>query len=126
MTIQGESMTDAPYTPGDVVNGHRLTVQSDGSQVWLPVEVGVEHKLGDIVNGHRLTEDNGSLVWLPLAADAKSKQSRLGLWVAVGAVGALLLIITIVGGLNWGARLVASQVTANNLATEVAVEPTQS
>ena len=97
----------AQYKPGDIANGHRLTEQPDGSMAWLPVQADpapVEperYNPGDIANGHRLTaRPDGSLVWLPLADEAKPKKSRRGLWITLGAVGAILLFIIIVGNLG--------------------------
>lgn len=107
-------MTDPRHKLGDIVNGHRLTQQPDGSQVWLPteaspqpepVDVGSQHKPGDIVNGHRLTDQNGTLVWLPVDVDPTPKKSKRPLWITLGALGAVLLLIIIIGSLNRGSRV---------------------
>ncbi|MFC0680258.1 Ltp family lipoprotein [Lysobacter korlensis] len=118
------------YKVGDVVNGHRLTQQADGSLAWLPVAavpveattpVGAasrastpsdppgapDYKVGDVANGHRLTQQSdGSLAWLPVeasapaAAAAPAKKSKKGLWITLGAVGAVLLLLIVIGSLN--------------------------
>lgn len=96
-------MTDPQHKLGDIVNGHRLTEQPDGSQVWTPVGTEQQHNPGDIVNGHRLTQQpDGSLAWLPLGENATPKKSRRPLWITLGAVGAVLLLVIIIGSLNRG------------------------
>lgn len=63
--------TNQTYKPGDVANGHRLTEQPDGTQVWLPIE-----------------------------AEAKPrKKSRKVLWIVLGAIAAALLFIIVVGSI---------------------------
>lgn len=104
-------MTDPQFKLGDIVNGHRLTEQPDGAQAWIPVSTEQPHRPGDIANGHRLTQQpDGSLVWLPLSEGPKQK-SRRPLWITLGAVGAVLLLIVIIGSLNRGST--AEQVAAD-------------
>jgi hypothetical protein len=94
-------MTDPQYKPGDIANGHRLTKKTDGSLVWEPLGSGPQHQLGDIANGHRLTtRPDGSLVWLPVGADPQPRKWRRGLWITLGAVGAVLLLFIVIGSLN--------------------------
>ncbi|MDF1479556.1 Ltp family lipoprotein [Leifsonia sp. H3M29-4] len=84
------------------------------------------YKPGDVVNGHRLTENvDGSLVWLPLASEPRSKQSRRGLWITLGVVGAVLLLI-IIGALNRDPRsdkLPVADATPNAADAESAEAP---
>ena len=93
------------HKPGDIVNGHRLTDQPDGSWVWLPVnagpqpepaDVGTQYKPGDVVNGHRLTDQDGTMTWLPVL-DAAPKKSRRGQWIAWGVSTAAVLALLIFG-----------------------------
>jgi hypothetical protein len=94
-------MTDPQYKPGDIANGHRLTKKTDGSLVREPLGSGPQHQLGDIANGHRLTtRPDGSLVWLPVGADPQPRKWRRGLWITLGAVGAVLLLFIVIGSLN--------------------------
>lgn len=99
-------MTDPNHQLGDIVNGHRLTEQPDGSLAWLPVNADPtpvtpqEHKPGDIVNGHQLTEQpDGSMVWQPLVTQPPKKKSKLWLWLPLGVVGGVLLLIIVIGSI---------------------------
>jgi len=133
-------MTDPQYKPGDVVNGHRLTQQPDGSLAWLPVgaepqhkteaepqhESGAEpqHRPGDVVNGHRLTEQgDGSLAWLPVSAELKPGKSRRGLWITLGAIGGVLLLIIIIGSLNRGSGVKDTAAEQAAPTSEASAEP---
>lgn len=147
-------MSDQQYQPGDIANGHRLTPQPDGSLAWIPVGPEHQWQPGDIANGHRFTQQpDGSMAWLPFdapqyaptdamttqmpanqtgaqpvaaPADAPTtpKKSRRGLWITLGAIGAVLLFIIIIGSIN---RPSADPVpaSADNAQTEEepAVEP---
>ncbi|MGR0219512.1 Ltp family lipoprotein [Agromyces sp. ZXT2-6] len=96
-------MTDPQHKPGDIVNGHRLTEQPDGSLAWLPVSAEPQHKPGDIVNGHRLTEQpDGSMAWLPVeeAEPAKAKRSLKPLWIGAAIVVGLLILFPTIGNLG--------------------------
>ncbi|MEV1131189.1 Ltp family lipoprotein [Agromyces sp. NPDC049794] len=93
------------HKPGDIVNGHRLTEQPDGSRVWLPVnaapehepaEVAAQYKPGDVVNGHRLTDQDGTLKWSPVV-EAEPKKSRRGEWIAWGVSAAAVFVLLTVG-----------------------------
>jgi hypothetical protein len=91
-------MTDPQYKPGDLVNGHVLAVQPDGSQAWLPIGAD-QHKRGDIANGHRLIQQpDGTLAWLPLGDEPKPKKKPgRGQWIAFGVSAALVLSLLILG-----------------------------
>ncbi|MFU8947911.1 Ltp family lipoprotein [Mycetocola zhadangensis] len=81
-----------------------------------------QHKPGDIANGHRLTEQpDGSLVWLPIAPDPQPKRkSRRGLWITLGALGAVLLLFIIIGSINAPSGNDAVPAGANTSAPEEA------
>jgi hypothetical protein len=65
------------------------------------------HKPGDVVNGHRLTaQADGSLQWLPMAAEplaGKKKKARRGLWITLGVVGGLIVVSSIATAVNGSA-----------------------
>jgi PASTA domain/Host cell surface-exposed lipoprotein len=88
------------YKPGDIANGHQLTVQSDGTQAWLPVGA-------------------------PPAAVSKKGPvlSRRPVQIALGVL-ALLVVITIIGSLNQKPK--TTDVASTSNLGQVASEPTKS
>lgn len=119
-------MTDPQHKPGDIVNGHVLAVQPDGSQVWLPVGL-EQHKPGDIANGHRLVQQpDGSLAWLPI--DAEPKKRKAWPWVVGGLAVLFLLSLIIPTAVTSGQRAdnAANEkpaATAEDVAEEPEPEP---
>jgi PASTA domain/Host cell surface-exposed lipoprotein len=88
------------YKPGDIANGHQLTVQSDGTQAWLPVGA-------------------------PAVAVSKRGPalSRRPVQIALGVL-ALLVVITIIGSVNQKPK--TTDVASTSNLGQVAAEPTKS
>ena len=59
-----------------------------------------DHKPGDIVNGHRLTEQDGTLVWLPVEVEAKPKKKPKWPFIAIGAVAGVIVLSIAINGAN--------------------------
>ncbi|WP_022894355.1 Ltp family lipoprotein [Agromyces subbeticus] len=88
-----------------------------------------DFKVGDIVNGHRLSaQPDGSLAWLPLDSPAPAptpvpaKKSKKALWITLGSVGGVLLLIVIIGSLNRPSAKEPVAAAATAAATETPVE----
>lgn len=106
-------MTDPNHKPGDIVNGHRLTEQPDGSLAWLPVNADSQYKPGDIANGHRLTQkDDGTYEWVPVQPEQGKKSNKKTLLIAGGVLAGVLLISGIGNALSGGGSDV--ETTAND------------
>lgn len=77
---------DGPeYKPGDIVNGHQLVIHDDGRMEW--VRLAPEPALP-------------SSAGAPTEFPASPKKSRRNLWIILGSVGAVLLLIIIIGTAN--------------------------
>jgi hypothetical protein len=114
-------MTEAQHKPGDIVNGHVLALQPDGSKVWLPVGAAEQHKPGDIANGHRLTQQpDGSLAWVPIEAK-QTKERKAWPWVVGGLAVLVLLALIIPSAVTAGQR---ADNAANDKPTVVAGQVT--
>lgn len=90
------------YKPGDIVNGHQLVLREDSHMEWvlLPAaEAAIPAPVG-----------------APVGAPASPKKSRRNLWIIVGSVGAVLLLIIIIGSLN--RPKVDAEPAANTAASE--------
>lgn len=93
------------YKPGDIVNGHQLVLREDGHMEWvlLPAaEVATPGSVG-----------------APVGAPASPKKSRRNLWVVLGSVGAVLLLIIIIGSAN-RPKVDDPEPAANTAASEAA------
>lgn len=114
-------MADPQYKPGDVVNGHRLTVQDDGSMAWLPMAP-EPRPTADSPSPSPPRPEPGRAESSPQPGPAK--KSRRGLWITVGSIGAALLLIIVIGSLNREAGTVNDAGTEAPAATEeVVAEP---
>jgi hypothetical protein len=124
-------MTDPHYQPGDVANGHRLTVQPDGTMMWLPVDAlpvsDPQHKPGDVANGHRLTiQPDGTTAWLPdgpatTPGSTKKRHplSRRPVQIALVALGVLLALIIVIGTVNGKPKTLVAGDTPTSETTKV-------
>jgi hypothetical protein len=86
------------YKPGDIVNGHQLTVQEDGRKLWVPIP------------GQVSTPET-------------PKKSRRGLLITLGAVGAVVLLFIILGNLNRPAGNNTSQVADSSVEDDAKPAP---
>ncbi|KRC59151.1 hypothetical protein ASE14_15345 [Agromyces sp. Root81] len=85
-----------------------------------------DYKVGDIVNGHKLSaQPDGSLAWLPFEAPTPAKKSKKALWITLGSVGGLLLLIIIIGSLNRPSASTPRPAAATATPKESAQAPTE-
>lgn len=114
------------HQPGDIVNGHQLTEQPDGSLAWvpLPAEPAPSHQPGDIVNGHQLVQQaDGSMQWMPIVANASAKTGPKKWLIIGGAVAGVVVLATIVGAVNGGKTVKDETATKPTAAAERVTEP---
>ncbi|UOE42891.1 hypothetical protein [Agromyces larvae] len=81
------------YQPGDVVNGHRLTQQSDGSLAWVPVDTEAAAPSAPAAPTEPGAPAHVEGTPTPTTAQPKS---RTWLWITLGAIGAVVLLIVLV------------------------------